>query len=301
MIAPSTRGVFYMGQLRRTWKTKRPEYERHLLAMASYNAGSGNIIRAQKICNSARDWKDISPCLCQVTGHHCKETRTYIDRIVLFWAEISDNEPSRLPRGMRSAQTKDVLSAITERYDIRRYFSGSAWGTYYGHWDGWITADHVFAEVRANPPEWVDGLPLARFPGEIDTVYYGDDLPSSIPREMRRGETVYIVGYPGGADQPTLRVGRVYWTRKERAGSDYIHPGTIVVMPNPGRFYRSAEYEPVVGGMSGGPIFSEDLEPLATLVTQNSMADLTGDLLPDASADVIPLRDFFIKAQAAEN
>lgn len=71
-------GAYYMARLMREWRTERPQLERLRLAQASYNAGMGNILRAQARCGGARDWADISPCLQSVTGHHHRETIGYI-------------------------------------------------------------------------------------------------------------------------------------------------------------------------------------------------------------------------------
>ena len=74
-------GAYYMRKLRRGWIARRPEEDRHNLAMASYNAGFGNLIKAQKKCGGPPLYKDIVACLHQVTGHHHKETVTYVQRI----------------------------------------------------------------------------------------------------------------------------------------------------------------------------------------------------------------------------
>jgi len=74
-------GAYYMLTLRRSWKSKRPQIERQKLAQASYNAGLGNIIKAQKKCCMARMYEPIIKCLPEVTGHHSKETITYVKRI----------------------------------------------------------------------------------------------------------------------------------------------------------------------------------------------------------------------------
>lgn len=72
---------YYMAQLRQTWRRGRDPADRQPLAQASYNAGAGNIIRAQTACGGARLWAAIAPCLGQVTGAHARETLTYVDRI----------------------------------------------------------------------------------------------------------------------------------------------------------------------------------------------------------------------------
>jgi len=75
----------YMARLCKSWKSERPENDRRRLAQASYNAGIGNILKAQKRCNNARHWPEISACLIQVTGpRNSHETLTYVKRIE-YW------------------------------------------------------------------------------------------------------------------------------------------------------------------------------------------------------------------------
>ena len=71
-----------MARLRRAWSAPRPEDERHRLAQASYNAGLGNVLRAQRLCGTASIWVEISACLPRVTGaRNARETTTYVQRI----------------------------------------------------------------------------------------------------------------------------------------------------------------------------------------------------------------------------
>ncbi|MBR0650361.1 transglycosylase SLT domain-containing protein [Roseomonas terrae] len=75
-------GAYFMAKMRRAWSSPRPSSERHRLAQASYNAGLGNILRAQSRCGGARDWADIVPCLPLVTGtRNAAETRGYVEAI----------------------------------------------------------------------------------------------------------------------------------------------------------------------------------------------------------------------------
>lgn len=74
-------GALYMARLRASWKSERPEEDRRELAQASYNAGLGNLLAAQKACKGARHWPQISACLPQITEHHAQETIDYVDRI----------------------------------------------------------------------------------------------------------------------------------------------------------------------------------------------------------------------------
>lgn len=74
-------GAYYMAKMRRTFKAPRPDIERHKLACASYNAGAGHIIKAQKIAGNPIDWQPVSLVLVQVTGKHSVETTNYVKRI----------------------------------------------------------------------------------------------------------------------------------------------------------------------------------------------------------------------------
>ena len=74
-------GAYYMSKLRNTWKSKREEKDRYNLALASYNAGVGNILRAQRKTSGALEFQPIIDQLHLVTGIHAKETRTYVIRI----------------------------------------------------------------------------------------------------------------------------------------------------------------------------------------------------------------------------
>lgn len=81
-------GAYYMARLQSGWSSPRPQMERHRLAQASYNAGIGNIIGAQRACDGRRDWAEIAPCLPQVTGRHARETIDYVDRIARWRAQM---------------------------------------------------------------------------------------------------------------------------------------------------------------------------------------------------------------------
>ncbi|EMK3400832.1 transglycosylase SLT domain-containing protein [Vibrio parahaemolyticus] len=74
-------GAYYMAKLRNIWKWPRPEEDRHNLALACYNAGCGNILKAQRLCGNPSNYEPIMACLPQVTGKHAKETLGYAPRI----------------------------------------------------------------------------------------------------------------------------------------------------------------------------------------------------------------------------
>ena len=75
----------YMNQLNSFWSSPRERMDRWMLATASYNAGAGNIHKAQKLCGSPIPYRQIISCLPDVTGHHSKETITYVDYILRKW------------------------------------------------------------------------------------------------------------------------------------------------------------------------------------------------------------------------
>lgn len=75
-------GAYYDAKLRRIWSSPRPENDRTGLMMASYNAGAGSLIQAQKACATAGRlpalYADIIVCLPRITGaKNAKETAGY--------------------------------------------------------------------------------------------------------------------------------------------------------------------------------------------------------------------------------
>jgi soluble lytic murein transglycosylase-like protein len=83
-------GAFYMRQLRQAWSANRPVMEKHRLAQASYNAGMGHILAAQKLC-SGRLWTEIAPCLQAVTGSaNAKQTTDYVARIARWRSRMGE-------------------------------------------------------------------------------------------------------------------------------------------------------------------------------------------------------------------
>lgn len=86
-------GAFYMRRMRHVWRAERPEEERRRLAQASYNAGAGNILKAQRACKdtlgtACTTWAEIGAFLPRITGpRHSAETLGYVARIDrLFWS-----------------------------------------------------------------------------------------------------------------------------------------------------------------------------------------------------------------------
>lgn len=80
-------GAYYMHGLRHQWMGRnRQTLNAHDLGTASYNAGLGSILKAQRKCNDALLWSDVAPCLQSIAGEaHAKETRDYVAKIRRFW------------------------------------------------------------------------------------------------------------------------------------------------------------------------------------------------------------------------
>lgn len=78
-------GIFYDKQLWDNWYSERPEHDRLCLMFASYNAGLGNILKAQKLATDKKHWDSIAQCLPKVTGKHATETINYVERIFKFY------------------------------------------------------------------------------------------------------------------------------------------------------------------------------------------------------------------------
>lgn len=87
-------GAWYMHKLRRTWGRGRTVLEKHDLALAAYNAGTGSVLAAQKVCSDGRLWSEIAPCLARVTGAaHARETRDYVDKIHRWFRAMTLGDP----------------------------------------------------------------------------------------------------------------------------------------------------------------------------------------------------------------
>ncbi|MCK4728660.1 MAG: transglycosylase SLT domain-containing protein [Desulfobacterales bacterium] len=78
-------GIYYDRVIWNTWKAERPFQDRINFMLGSYNAGKGNILKAQKIANKegldANLWESIELTLDKVTGGRSAETIGYIKKI----------------------------------------------------------------------------------------------------------------------------------------------------------------------------------------------------------------------------
>ncbi len=78
-------GIYYDRRLWNVWQAERPFLDRVRFMLGSYNAGKGNILKAQKIAaNQGLDpnvWLSIQSSLPDVTGNRSNETIHYVDKI----------------------------------------------------------------------------------------------------------------------------------------------------------------------------------------------------------------------------
>lgn len=86
--------AWYMGNLRAQWRSERSEVDRRRLAQASYNAGLGNILNAQRAARGAVDYAGIIAQLHTITGDaNAAETREYVRRIQRIYQQLSGAAP----------------------------------------------------------------------------------------------------------------------------------------------------------------------------------------------------------------
>ncbi|MEA3280549.1 MAG: transglycosylase SLT domain-containing protein [Thermodesulfobacteriota bacterium] len=78
-------GIYYDRMIWNLWKADRSHMDRINFMFGSYNAGKGNIIKAQKIANkkglNPNMWGSIESTLPDVTGKNSKETIGYVNKI----------------------------------------------------------------------------------------------------------------------------------------------------------------------------------------------------------------------------
>ncbi len=78
-------GIYYDRVLWKTWKEERPLQDKINFTFGAYNAGKGNIIKAQRIAQkkgmNPNRWSSIESVLPETTGKHSKETIGYIHKI----------------------------------------------------------------------------------------------------------------------------------------------------------------------------------------------------------------------------
>lgn len=83
-------GAYYQSKMRQQWRGRnRKTLDANDLGLASYNAGLGSILTAQRFCGDALLWVTIQTCLPKVTGErNAKETVGYVASIRRWWGML---------------------------------------------------------------------------------------------------------------------------------------------------------------------------------------------------------------------
>ena len=68
----------------------RTELCRLGMQAASYNAGLGNVLKAQRLADGALCWDTVSQKMVKVTGRHSKETIGYVARIKRWYKRFTE-------------------------------------------------------------------------------------------------------------------------------------------------------------------------------------------------------------------
>jgi membrane-bound lytic murein transglycosylase F len=74
-------GIYYNARMWAIWRAPRPQEERIAFTLASYNAGPGHIIKAQRLVAvgmNPNHWAPVAAVLHRVTGRHAEETQGYV-------------------------------------------------------------------------------------------------------------------------------------------------------------------------------------------------------------------------------
>jgi len=79
--------AYYMHKLCAKWSSKREQADRYALALASYNAGFGNLLKAQQQAKGAVEYYPIIQALPAITHQHAVETQNYAPRIFKIFNE----------------------------------------------------------------------------------------------------------------------------------------------------------------------------------------------------------------------
>lgn len=78
-------GIYYDRTLWNVWRAERPFMDRVRFMFGSYNAGKGNILKAQDVAENQglnpNIWLSIQSSLPDVTGKRSKETIQYVEKI----------------------------------------------------------------------------------------------------------------------------------------------------------------------------------------------------------------------------
>jgi membrane-bound lytic murein transglycosylase F len=108
-------GVAYLAWIRDQWSSKRTNWQRMELTFASYNAGLGNVLKAQKKCGNSLVWSVIRSCMIKVTGpDNSKQTLTYVTKIQRWYSELKICQPGNL----QGHDVRPFVEFFTQLYNV---------------------------------------------------------------------------------------------------------------------------------------------------------------------------------------
>lgn len=82
-------GVYYGRKMWRVWG-EECDLERLRFTFAAYNAGAGNIIKAQRLANPTDQWWAVAKELPRITGiGNARETTGYVKRIEAYYRQLT--------------------------------------------------------------------------------------------------------------------------------------------------------------------------------------------------------------------
>jgi soluble lytic murein transglycosylase-like protein len=86
-------GAYYMAKMLSGWTAKRSDEDRYCLALASYNVGFGNMLKAQKIAgqragHTVNDYAGIIAVLPDVPHVNADETTDYVIKITGYYKRL---------------------------------------------------------------------------------------------------------------------------------------------------------------------------------------------------------------------
>ena len=189
------------------------------------------------------------------------------------------------------SQSRPNTPAQKAEPTIRRHFYNErgfqCYASFFSVWEGWISAGHCLTDSQGLLPPFAKGE-LITWPGGLDAALMGCRLPAKRPEAPIIGQRIIIKGYAAGCRTMETRRGHVYIERGTGSGTWIAH----IEEPD----------EPVVTGMSGGPVVDSDSgQPLGIIITRNNPADLNNDRDPDESCDFIALSDVWDAVQLTQN
>ena len=119
------------------------------------------------------------------------------------------------------------IKKMVEKHNLRRYWDGRSYGTLWDYCQATVTADHVIA-ISVDDGEAHVGKAPHRTGGMADVAHFGSWVCES-PAIFDEGDSVSIIGYPGGSAEPSIRRGQVHFKRSVSGSAGYETPTWIIV------------------------------------------------------------------------